>query len=182
LKIGGAVDGQKDILLPFLNQGVTQVAWVVEDLDKAVEMHLRFFGIGPWHFYRYGPELLSMMRRNGIDTEYAMDAAVANAGTTRLELVQPISGDTIYHEFVRKNGYGKVHHFGLAVEDMQESLEIARRAGFSVTMEGSGYGLDGDGHFAYLDTEETFGITLELMERPKRRRPPWKILPAPENH
>ena len=34
------------ILLPFLTRGVTQVAWVVEDLDKAVEMHYRFFGIG----------------------------------------------------------------------------------------------------------------------------------------
>jgi hypothetical protein len=175
------MDGPRDILFPFLTRGITQVAWVVEDLDEAVEMHLRFFGIGPWHFYHYGPELLSMMRRNGVDCEYAMDAAVANAGATRLELVQPIRGDTVYHEFVRKNGYGKVHHFGLAVDNMQESIEIARRAGFSVTMEGSGYGLDGDGHFAYLDTEQTFGIAMELMERPKRRRQPWKIFPALES-
>jgi len=175
------MDTQRDIILPFLARGVTQVAWVVEDLDKVVEMHHRVFGIGPWHFYRYGPSLLSMMRRNGADTEFAMDTAVANAGTTRLELIRPIQGDTIYDEFVGKNGYGKVHHFGLAVDNMQESLELARRAGYTVTMEGSGYGLDGDGHFAYLDTEETLGIILELMERPKRRRMPWKIFPAPEN-
>jgi hypothetical protein len=135
---------RNDILLPFLAQGITQVCWVVEDLDKAVEMHHRFFGTGPWHFYRYDRSLLSMMRRNGKDTEYVMDAAVANAGPTRLELVQPVSGDTVHLEFARKNGYGKVHHFGLAVDNMRESLEIARRAGFIVTMEGSGYGLDGD--------------------------------------
>jgi hypothetical protein len=170
---------QKDILLPFLTRGITQVAWVVEDLETAVEAQYRFFGIGPWHFYRYDRALLSMMRRNGKDTEYAMDTAVANAGTTRLELIEPLLGDTVYHEFARKNGYGKVHHFGLAVDNMEESLEIARRAGFTVTMEGSGYGLDGDGHFAYLDTEEIFGITLELMERPKRRRAPRKIFPEP---
>jgi methylmalonyl-CoA/ethylmalonyl-CoA epimerase len=170
---------QNEIVLPFLTQGITQVCWVVEDLDKAVEMHHRFFGTGPWHFYRYDRSLLSMMRRNGKDAEYVMDAAVANAGPTRLELVQPISGDTVHLEFARKNGYGKVHHFGLAVDNMQESLEIARRAGFTVTMEGSGYGLDGDGHFAYLDTEDAFGITLELMERPRRRRTPRKVFPAP---
>jgi hypothetical protein len=172
---------QGSIPLPFLLRGITQVAWIVEDLDKAVEMHHRLFGIGPWHYYRYGRQLLSMMRRNGKDTEYSMDTAVANAGTTRLELIQPMQGDTIYLEFVRKNGYGKVHHFGLAVDNMKESLELARRAGFTATMEGGGYGLDGDGQFAYLDTEATFGITLELMERPKRRRMPWKIFPAPEN-
>lgn len=170
---------QPDVQLPFLAGGVTQVAWVVEDLDGTVELHHRFFGTGPWHFYRYGPELLSMMRRNGLDTEYAMDVAVANAGITRLELIQPVRGDTVYSEFVEKNGYGKLHHFGLAVPNMQESLAIARRAGFSVTMEGAGYGPDGDGHFAYLDTEETFGIILELMERPRRRRRPWKIFPPP---
>jgi hypothetical protein len=172
-------DLPKNMPLPFLTQGVTQVAWVVEDLEKAVEMQYRLFGIGPWHFYLYDRELLSMMRIHGRDAEFAMDTAVANAGQTRLEIVQPLSGDTIYHEFARKNGYGRIHHFGLAVDNMQESLQLARQAGFTVTMEGSGYGLDGDGHFAYLDTEETYGIILELMERPKRRRTPRKVFPAP---
>jgi hypothetical protein len=171
------MDKRKEALFPFLARGVTQVAWVVEDLDKAVETHYRYFGIGPWHYYRYGRPLLSMMRRNGQDAEYAMDTAVANAGVTRLELIQPLLGDTIFHEFARKNGYGKVHHFGLAIDDMQEAQEIVRQAGFRVLMEGSGYGLDGDGHFAFLDTAELFGITLELMQRPKRRHEPRKIYP-----
>jgi len=168
----------KDVLFPFLAGGVTQVAWVVDDLDKAVEMQYRELGIGPWHYYLYDRSMLSMMRRGGVDTEYAMDTAVSNAGATRLEIVQHVSGDTVYAEFARKHGYGKVHHLGLAVDDMREALEIVRRAGIAVTMEGSGYGLDGDGHFAYLDTEDTYGITLELMERQKRRRVPRRIYPA----
>ena len=101
----------KDSLLPFLKKGVTQVAWVVEDLDKAVKQFYDNFGIGPWHYYRYGSPLLKMMRRRGKDTSYCMRTAVADAGITRLELIQPISGDTIFHEFVAKNGYGKVQHF-----------------------------------------------------------------------
>lgn len=169
----------KDPRLPFLDNGVTQVAWVVEDLRQAVSLHHRLFGTGPWHFYRYGRPLLSMMRRNGKEADFAMDTAVTNAGTTRLELIQPVAGDTIFHEFARKNGYGKIHHFGLAVDNMRQALEIAGRAGLRVTMEGGGYGLDGDGHFAYLDTEALLGITLELMERPKRRHEPHTIYPAP---
>ena len=167
-------------LLPFLDRGVTQVGWVVEDLDQAVEEQYRIFGAGPWHFYRYGRPLLSMMRRNGKDAEYSMDVAVANAGATRLELIQPLSGDTVFHEFASHNGYGKVHHFGLAVDNMQEALAIVRKAGIRVTMEGGGYGPDGDGHFAFLETESLVGITLELMERPKRRHPPRKIYPQPD--
>jgi len=166
--------------LPFLDHGVTQVAWVVDDLDQAVQAQHRLFGVGPWHYYRYDRSMLSMMRRNGKDTEFVLDTAVANAGPTRFEIVQPLQGDTIYHEFVREHGYGRIHHFGLAVDNMAESLELVRRAGIAVTMEGSGYGLDGDGHFAYLDTEKTFGVILELMERPRRRRQPWKVFPAQE--
>ncbi len=168
----------KDSMLPFLTRGITQVAWVVEDLDKAVKEFYDKFGIGPWHFYRYGNPLLKMMRRWGKETSYCMITAVANAGATRLELIQPIEGDTIFSEFVLKNGYGKVQHFGIAIDNMKEALEIAHKAGVSVTMEGSGYGLEGDGHFAYLDTEDIIGITLELMERPKKRHKPYKIYPA----
>jgi methylmalonyl-CoA/ethylmalonyl-CoA epimerase len=44
-------------------------------------------------------------------------------------------------------------------------------------MDGAGFGLDGDGHYAYLDTEAMLGVTLELIQRPMRRRPPEKIYP-----
>jgi hypothetical protein len=46
-----------------------------------------------------------------------------------------------------------------------------------MTMDGSGFGLDGDGHYAYLDTEERIGTTIELIERPKGRQAPEKIYP-----
>jgi len=46
-----------------------------------------------------------------------------------------------------------------------------------VLQEGSGFGLGGDGHYAYLDTEAQFGVTFELVQRPKERVPPEKIYP-----
>lgn len=163
---------------PFMLNGVTQIAWVVADLDEAVERFHRFTGIGPWHFYRYGRAMLHTMKRHGKDSEYEILAAVANAGDTRLELIQPLEGDTIFTEFVRKHGYGGVQHLGIAVTDMDSALETVKSFGIPVTMEGGGHGVDGDGYFAYLDTEGIVGITLELMERPKRRRKPYKIYPS----
>lgn len=164
-------------VFPFFKNGITQVAWVVEDAEKTVENFYRLTNIGNWHFYTYGPKILSLMRRNGVDTEFEWVAAVANAGPLRLEVIQkPNFGDTVYNEFIEKGCGGGIQHFGIAVENMEESLEIVRKAGIKVTMEGAGYGLDGDGYFAYLDTEKLFGITLELMCRPKRRRDPVKIL------
>lgn len=170
--------GRGSNVFPFMSKGVTQIAWVVEDLDLAVEKFYRLTGIGPWHFYRYGSEILHTMKRHGSDSEFELLAAVADAGITRLELIQPLKGDTIFSEYIEKHGYGGIQHLGLAVDDMKSAIELVESIGLKVTMEGGGHGLDGDGYFAYLDTEDTVGVTLELMERPKRRRKPYKIYPS----
>ncbi len=44
--------------LPFLQNGVAQVAIVVPNLEQAVEAYNKTFGVGPWHFYTYGKPLL----------------------------------------------------------------------------------------------------------------------------
>ena len=56
-------------------------------------------------------------------------------------------------------------------------MRLAEEAGYKVTQDGSGFGPDGDGHYAYLDTEADFGVTFELIERPARRHPPEKTYP-----
>ena len=60
---------------------------------------------------------------------------------------------------------------------MQAALAQAGAAGLAVLMTGSGFGPDGDGAYAYLDTEAALGVTLELIERPARRHPPEKVYP-----
>jgi hypothetical protein len=40
-------------VLPFLKNGVAQIAFVVKDLDSTVEAYWKNFGIGPWHYYTY---------------------------------------------------------------------------------------------------------------------------------
>jgi catechol 2,3-dioxygenase-like lactoylglutathione lyase family enzyme len=165
--------------LPFLKNGIAQVGLVVEDLEKAVEAYWRLFGIGPWHFYTYGKPLVKRMSYRGRPVEHKMRVALAWLGPLRIELIQILEGDTVYDEFVKAHGYG-VHHFGVLVDNMQEALRDAAAAGLEMTMDGSGFGLDGDGHYAYLGTEALIGTTLELISRPQRRMPPEKIYPPEE--
>jgi catechol 2,3-dioxygenase-like lactoylglutathione lyase family enzyme len=162
--------------LPFLQQGVAQIAFVVKDLDKTVQNYYKLFGIGPWHFYTYEKPLVSHMTRNGEQVEYAMRVALSYFGSMRIELIEQMHGDTVYQEFIQNHGYG-IHHLGILVDDMQRAIAMAQEAGFKVTMDGAGFGLDGDGHYAYLDTEAVIGTTLELICRPKGRRKPEKIYP-----
>ena len=158
----------------LLNNGIAQIAIVVEDLDEVVKDYWNTFGIGPWHFYTYKRPLLSMSRYYGKDVNNAIRIALAYFGPTRIELIEVKAGETIQADFIKAHGYG-VQHLGILVDDMEAALEEAREKGFEVIQEGAGFGPDGDGHYAYLNTEEKFGITYELIERPKRRHPPEKI-------
>ncbi len=162
--------------LPFLENGVAQLGFVVEDLDKAVESWWKLFGVGPWHFYTYGAPLVKKMEYRGKPARYRMRIALSNIGPLRIELIQPLEGDTVYAEFVKAHGYG-IHHLGLLVTDMKQSLAKAAGAGLAMTMDGSGFGRDGDGHYAYLDTEDRLSTTLELIQRPAGRVPPEKVYP-----
>ena len=160
----------------ILDNGVAQIALVVRDLDKTVENYWNHFGIGPWHFYTYKRPLLSMSRYYGKDVDNALRIALSYFGPTRIELIEIKDGDSIQADYIKEHGYG-VQHLGLVVDDMEKALAETKSKGFNVIQEGSGFGLDGDGHYAYLDTEEDFGITYELIERPKRRHEPEKIYP-----
>jgi len=166
--------------LPFLNNGVAQVAIIVEDLDRAVENYWKLFGIGPWHIYTYGKPLVKEMTYGGEPADYKMRVALSYLGSTRIELIEMMEGETVYADFVEAHGYG-VHHFGVLVEDMEEALAEAEAAGLRMTMDGAGFGRDGDGHYAYLDTENEIGVTIELIERPEGRRPPERVYPPEDD-
>ena len=164
---------------PFklLENGIAQIALVVKDLDQTVEHYWNSFGIGPWHFYTYKRPLLSMSRYYGKDVDNALRIALSYFGPTRIELIEAKKGPSLQGDFIEEHGYG-VQHLGILVDDMEIAILEAKEKGFEVIQEGSGFGPDGDGHYAYLNTEDIFGITYELIERPKRRHTPEKIYPA----
>ncbi|WP_432962471.1 VOC family protein [Treponema sp. OMZ 840] len=161
----------------FLNRSIGQIGYVVENVDETVKNYYEKFGIGGWNIYTYGAPLLKFMNYKNKPIMYKAKVALTYFGQTRIELIQNLEGHTIYTDFIEKHGYG-VQHLGIYVEDIQKALKDAAAAGFSVVMEGGGFGLDGDGHFAYLDTEEVYGITYELIQRPLRRHEPESVFPA----
>lgn len=169
-----------DKTLPFLQNGIAQVAILVPNLEEAVQHYWKRFGIGDWHFYTYGKPLVKKMSYHGEATEYKMRVALSYLGPMRIELIEPLEGDTVYADFIAEHGYG-VHHFGVLVEDMEEALSLAEASGVPMIMDGSGFGLDGDGHYAYLDTEKSLGVTIELIERPQRRVAPERIFTPADN-
>jgi hypothetical protein len=163
-------------MLDFLSKKADQLGFVVENIDETMRNYYEVFGIGDWKLYTYGPPLLSYMTRNGVSTSYKARIALSYFKETRIELIQHLEGDTVYAEFIQRHGYG-IHHVGIYVPDIKAALMKVEAVGIKITMEGAGFGLDGDGYFAYLDTDAKFGTTYELIQRPLRRHEPEAVYP-----
>jgi hypothetical protein len=116
------------------------------------------------------------MSYKGKPAEYSMRIAMAQVGSLNLELIEMGGGPTVYADFVAEHGFG-VHHIGVQVDDADAAIALAKDAGIEMLQDGAGFGLEGDGHFAYLDTVATIGVMVELREAPRKRRPPERIYP-----
>jgi methylmalonyl-CoA/ethylmalonyl-CoA epimerase len=149
---------------------VNQIALVVRDLDASMRHYWELLGVGPWKTYTYGTPLVRDMTYRGKPQEYRMRIALAQVGAMMVELIQPLSGNNIYVEHLDRKGEG-LHHVGVFVPSFDRAVADAQRQGFSVLQSGRGYGKLGDGGFAYLDTEATLGLILELIEIPRERVP-----------
>jgi catechol 2,3-dioxygenase-like lactoylglutathione lyase family enzyme len=159
----------------WVGRSAGQVGIVVPDLEAAAARFSELWQSGPWRIWTYGPELLSEQLYRGRPTPYAVRIAL-NSQQPQLELLQPLAGPSIYHEWAERHGAG-VHHLAVYVESLDDAIRSMDEAGVALLQLGRGIGLDGDGGFAYFDTEERLGVLLEAVEVPARRREPELVIP-----
>ena len=72
----------------FASGHAMQSAWVVDDLDAAVDAWLKV-GIGPFFFVEYAPELFENSTYRGSPSPISMKIALAQAGDMQIELIEP---------------------------------------------------------------------------------------------
>jgi hypothetical protein len=143
---------------------VMQVAYVVRDLEDAMRRHWEVFGMGPWHIYTFEPGKVGNYFYRGQPATHTCFIAVTFGDTTQVELIQPISGRSIYDEHLETKGEG-LHHVKLFYADCAGAVRDFERRGYPVIQCGR---IDEDEHY-YLDTERDFGSVIELGNAGKIR-------------
>jgi methylmalonyl-CoA/ethylmalonyl-CoA epimerase len=150
---------------------VLQICVVVADLQKSVKQYWDIYGIGPWHMMTFQPPRMTNMKVRGKPAQYSMKIAVTEMGNIQWELIQPLTGPSIYREFLDKHGEG-VHHIAVDVGDYSKAVAVLKKHKIGTLMSGS---LPGES-YAYMDTGKTLGTVLELYNRP-----PGFQIPAAED-
>ena len=170
----------KNLNIPVIKVSeLWQVCIVVHDVDKTMKSLWDTFGIGPWEVYIRDPESKNINEVTTHMTYYGKPARFGYVmartyGTEgiKLELIQPVEGDSIYADFLRDHGEG-IQHLGWYVVDTLEAfLQTTRKletGGFPCIMSGRHPG----SAFAYFDTTKVLNTVLEVVWRdPKIKRPP----------
>jgi hypothetical protein len=150
---------------------VIQVAYVTRDIDRAMKHHWEVLGVGPWAVYQFeAPKVRDYIYR-GKPATHSCLIAVAWRDAVQLELMQPLTGRSIYDEHLETKGEG-MHHIKLYYADCAKAVADFAARGYPVIQSGR---FDEDEHY-YLDTERDFGYVIELGNagkiRPAERRYP----------
>lgn len=161
-----------------LNAPIRQVAIVVRDLERAVREYVDQLGIGPWTAYTLAPPRLKDTIYRGERVEFSLRHALAWSGDVQFELVQPLSGPSIFADHLMRHGEG-LQHVGRYVDDHPAAVADAVRRGWEPLQSARGFGANGDGAFAYFHPSEKLPMIVELIEAPTVRIEPDFVYPEP---
>jgi hypothetical protein len=157
--------------------GLAQLGFLVDDLEAGMARASAMWRpVGPWSCWTHGPSTVPTLSYRGAPGSFSMRIAMAGAGP-QLELIQPLDGPSIYHEWIAEHGYG-LHHLAFDVVSMDETIKLMGAAGYALIQYGAGHGLDGDGAFAYFDTIDEHGLVVEARCPPRRRSEPDLVWPS----
>lgn len=131
------------------DQTPVQIAWVTADLDATEAALTALLGARRWvrmpdvHF---GPDDCTY---RGAPADFTAHVSLSYAGDTQLEILAPVRGDSLYSEFLDRNGPG-LHHVCVTAPDpdaLAARVAAAQRAGAELVADGT---MPGGMRFAYV--------------------------------
>ena len=138
-----------------------QICWVIPDIHAAVEFFSNVLGIAGFPKPQRGnAEDFKMSYLGKIVAGEWLTTQTYNGGTY-LELVQPLSGQSMFHDYLKKYPLGGIQHhaFRLPVEGFGKVKNDLREQGYAVISE-----VDHPlARMVFFDTYKTLGVVTEIM-------------------
>lgn len=160
--------------LPAIFGPAKQIAYMVDDIDAAVQRWHDDYGVGPFLITRNAAPLSNAYYRGEKAEEARVNIAFAYIGDMQLELIELI-GDTpsLYKEARDRNITG-VHHYAVCVDDFPAAYNYALDNGFESVIDA---GVDGLARMSYMENTEQ-RVILEVIELNALTKPYFNGLEA----
>lgn len=138
---------------------VMQNAFVVDDLDRAIEHWTRVMCVGPFFVFEH-IGFHNLLFRGRPAAPIDLTVAIAYWDDLQIELIrQHDDSPSIYREFAAARGTG-MHHMGVMSSALDADLAGLALLGVQPVLRGSAAGM----RFAYVATDHHPGGMIELIE------------------
>lgn len=140
---------------------LAQIGWVVPDIDAAVKFLANALGIAgfPQPEHIRAQDLDMTYYGKVVDGEW-LTTQTYNGGTF-VELIQPVSGQSMFHDYLARYPAGGAQHiaFRLPVSGFDRVTGDLREQGYAIISE-----VDHPiARMAFFDTYQTLGVVTEIM-------------------
>ena len=134
-----------------------QVAYVVRDMESAVQTWCATFQTGPFYMFHF--DKTSTYRGEPVQLNVLI--ALGYSGDLQIEFIQPLDdGPSIYRETLNSRGEG-FHHQKWQFEDYDADVARLKSMGLKPAMWGE---VPGMARATYFDALSTLGYFIELSE------------------
>jgi methylmalonyl-CoA epimerase len=130
-------------------RGIHHLGVAVEDLDEALSTYERLFG--------------AELEHRATVPDQGVEAAAVLVGDGRVELLEPLDGDTPVGRFLAKRGPG-MHHVAYEVEDVGAAVTRLTEAGAELIDPRPREGLFGL-QVAFVHPDSVHGVLAEVVSR-----------------
>ena len=135
-----------------------QLAFVVPNLDAAMERWLRIQGVGPFHVMRHCA-VANVRYRGDRPVEVDFGVAIAQWGGVQVELIEQYCDTPSAYRDVYARGEGGFHHTCVVVPDLEAAIAHYAAQDSPVAIRGD----FGAVRWAYIDTRPQLGCMTELV-------------------
>ena len=127
---------------------IDHIGVAVEDLDAAIELYERSFG-------------MTLVHRETVD-EQGVEAVLLDVGENHVELLRPLGPDTPVGKFLARKGPG-LHHVAYQVGDIDRVLAAISEAGLRMIDEVPRTGIR-NSRVAFMHPAATGGVLTEIVQ------------------
>ncbi|MEP7362926.1 MAG: VOC family protein [Acidobacteriota bacterium] len=139
----------------LLPSRVDHIGVVVPQLEPAMDAYIANLG------FSFGVFEVdeTTSRFSGSSSKFRIRIAFALVGLLTVELIQPVSGATLYSRYLEAHGPG-IHHLGVNVDNLAKARKSLTARGYRSILNGSIQGL---GKFSYFDAPDLHCIIEPLQ-------------------
>lgn len=137
-----------------------QIGWVVPNIETTINFLEKSLGVTFPQPYRYSAEELKIKYYGKVVPGDGLTTQTYSGGSF-IELIQPLSGQSVFHDYLTKNPSGGVQHlaFRLPASGFEKIVNDLIQQGYRLMGE-----VDHPiARMKFFDTYDTMGVATEIM-------------------